>query len=91
MTDGSDSRTRRDPELRLTPQEKLDRLERIRQTSSMRHFADFDPAVEARGEDIEIETNPDGLLAREANLDAGTRRIAEAAAERMHRERGQKT
>jgi len=64
------------PERGSRAQDRIARLERIAERSSMRHLPGFDPQAEVRAEDIEIRANPYGFLLRHAGepLDAATER-----------------
>lgn len=78
-------RTFRDqPHRGARPQDQLDRLERIRDTSGMRHLPEFDAKRLAAAEDREIATNPRGFLRAHAGepLDAATERRVWEAMER---------
>jgi len=79
-----------DPQRGSHASDQLARQERIREQSSLRHLADFDPRREAALEDREIRQNPEGYLRRHAGqaLDAATERTVWEALQRDERKVG---
>lgn len=66
----------------------LDRLEHVKDRSSMKHSADFDARREAALDDFEWRTNPEGAARRRANegMDPATEReVREAMRRRPNR------
>jgi hypothetical protein len=81
---------REQPERGARPEDRLNRLHRLRARDAAAHPTDVNPERARRAEDVEIRANPEGYLRKHADegLDPATEReIRKALAERDARRR----